>query len=138
MDSSGADPIFPRSDRLLASCECLRRLVESAQSAVYAAGLVLIVATLSLVISFISRDFEIAYVAAHSDLAMANRFTWVAFYAGNEGSLLYIATVLSVMSAIAVWRAPKALKEAMPYTTAVLMLVFDFFHSCYGYDGQSV
>ena len=56
-------------------------LVESAQSAVYAAGLVLVVATLSLVISFISRDFEIAYVAAHSDLAMANRFTWVAFYA---------------------------------------------------------
>ena len=102
-------------------------LVESAQSAVYAAGLVLIVATLSLVISFISRDFEIAYVAAHSDLAMANRFTWVAFYAGNEGSLLYIATVLSVMSAIAVWRAPKALKEAMPYTTAVLMLVLTFF-----------
>ena len=102
-------------------------LVESAQSAVYAAGLVLIVATLSLVISFISRDFEIAYVAAHSDLAMANRFTWVAFYAGNEGSLLYIATVLSAMSAIAVWRAPKALKEAMPYTTAVLMLVLTFF-----------
>ena len=102
-------------------------LVESAQSAVYAAGLVLIVATLSLVISFISRDFEIAYVAAHSDLAMANRFTWVAFYAGNEGSLLYIATVMSVMSAIAVWRAPKALKEAMPYTTAVLMLVLTFF-----------
>jgi len=44
-------------------------LVESAQSAMYAAGLVLLVATLSLIIAFISRDFEIAYVAAHSDLA---------------------------------------------------------------------
>ncbi|MCS5670170.1 MAG: heme lyase CcmF/NrfE family subunit [Dehalococcoidia bacterium] len=102
-------------------------LVESARSAMYAAGLVLLVATLSLIISFISRDFEIAYVAAHSDLAMANRFTWVAFYAGNEGSLLYIATVLSIMSAIAVWRAPEKIKDALPYTTAVLMLVLTFF-----------
>jgi cytochrome c-type biogenesis protein CcmF len=104
-------------------------LVDSAQSAMYAAGLALLVATLSLIIAFISRDFEIAYVAAHSDLAMANKFTWVAFYAGNEGSLLYIATVLSIMSAIAIWRAPEKLKDALPYTTAVLMLVLTFFLS---------
>ena len=45
-------------------------LVESSQSAMYAAVLALLVATLSLVIAFISHDFEIAYVAAHSDLAM--------------------------------------------------------------------
>ena len=102
-------------------------LVESAQSAMYAAGLALMVATLSLVVSFISRDFEIAYVAAHSDLAMANKFTWVAFYAGNEGSLLYIATILSIMSVVAVWRAPEKFKDALPYTTAILMLTLTFF-----------
>ena len=60
-------------------------LVESSQSAMYAAVLALLVATLSLVIAFISRDFEIAYVAAHSDLAMADRFTWVAFMQGTKG-----------------------------------------------------
>ena len=102
-------------------------LVESAQSAVYAAALALLVATLSLVIAFISRDFEISYVAAHSDLAMDDRFTWVAFYAGNEGSLLYIGTVLAIMSSIAVWRSPEKFKDAMPYTTAVLMLTLTFF-----------
>ena len=69
-------------------------LVESAQAAMYATVVVLFVSTLSLVVSFIARDFEIAYVARHSDLAMPDRFTWVAFYAGNEGSLLYIAMVL--------------------------------------------
>ena len=102
-------------------------LVESAQSAMYAAVLALLVATLSLVIAFISHDFEIAYVAAHSDLAMPKRFTWVAFYAGNEGSLLYIAAILSIMSAIAVWRSPQRFKDALPYTTAVLMLTLTFF-----------
>ena len=102
-------------------------LIESSQSAMYAAGLALLVATFTLVIAFISRDFEIAYVAAHSDLAMADRFTWVAFYAGNEGSLLYISTILAIMSAIAIWRAPEKLKDALPYTTAVLMLTLTFF-----------
>ncbi len=102
-------------------------LVESAQAAMYATVVVLFVSTLSLVVSFIARDFEIAYVARHSDLAMPDRFTWVAFYAGNEGSLLYIAMVLSVMSAIAIWRAPERVRDALPYTTGVLMLILTFF-----------
>ena len=102
-------------------------LVESSHSAMYGALVALLVATLSLVVAFISRDFEIAYVAAHSDLAMDDRFTWVAFYAGNEGSLLYIATVLALMSAVAIWRAPERVKDALPYTTAVLMLTLTFF-----------
>ena len=102
-------------------------LVDSAQAAMYATVVVLFVSTMSLVVSFIGRDFEIAYVARHSDLAMPDRFTWVAFYAGNEGSLLYIAMVLSVMAAIAVWRAPERVRDALPYTTGVLMLVLTFF-----------
>ena len=102
-------------------------LVESAQAAMYATVVVLFVSTLSLVVSFIARDFEIAYVARHSDLAMPDRFTWVAFYAGNEGSLLYIAMVLSAMAAIAVWRAPERVRDALPYTTGILMLVLTFF-----------
>ena len=102
-------------------------LVESAQAAMYATVVVLFVSTLSLVVAFIARDFEIAYVARHSDLAMPDRFTWVAFYAGNEGSLLYIAMVLSAMAAIAVWRAPERVKDALPYTTASLMLILTFF-----------
>ena len=102
-------------------------LVDSAQAAMYATLVVLFVATLSLVVSFIGRDFEIEYVARHSDLAMPDRFTWVAFYAGNEGSLLYIAMVLSVMVAIAVWRAPEKMRDALPYSTGVMMLVLTFF-----------
>ncbi len=102
-------------------------LVESSRSAVYLLVLVLLVATLSLVASFINQDFEVAYVAAHSDLAMPQQFTWVAFYAGNEGSLLFIALVLSVMSAIALRLAPVKVRDTMPYTTAVMMLVMTFF-----------
>ena len=108
-------------------------LIESSRSAVYLTVLVLLVAALSLVVSFINRDFEIAYVAAHSDLAMPHKFTWVAFYAGNEGSLLYIAFALAVMSAIAVWLAPAKVRDTLPYTTAVLMVVLAFFLAVMGF-----
>ena len=102
-------------------------LVQSAQRAGYLVALALLVATLSLVGSFITRDFQVAYVAAHSDLAMPGRFTWVAFYAGNEGSLLYIAFALSALAGFAIWRAPRHLQDTLPYTSAVLMFVLVFF-----------
>jgi len=102
-------------------------LVESARKAVYVLLLVLLVSTLSLVGAFISHDFELAYVAAHSNLAMPNYLTWVAFYAGNEGSLLFIAFALSVMAALALWLAPAKTRETLAYTAAVLMFVETFF-----------
>ena len=108
-------------------------LVVSAQRASHLTVLALTVATLSLVTLFINRDFEVAYVAAHSDIAMEDHFTWVAFYAGNEGSLLYIAFVLSIMAAIAIWRAPAATRETLPYTTGVLMVVLTFFLAVIGF-----
>ncbi len=108
-------------------------LLESSRSAVYLTVLALLVATLSLVASFVNRDFEVAYVAQHSDLAMPHRFTWVAFYAGNEGSLLYIAFALSVMSALAVWLAPSKVRDTLPYTIGVLMVVLSFFLAVMGF-----
>ena len=102
-------------------------LEDSARRSVYVIVLVLLVATLSLVGSFINRDYEVAYVAAHSSNAMDDIYTWVAFYAGNEGSLLYIAFVLSVMSAVAIRWAPARVRDVLPYTTATLMVVQIFF-----------
>ena len=102
-------------------------LEESARRAVYVLLLVLFVTTISLVTAFINRDFQIAYVAAHSNLAMPNIYTWVAFYAGNEGSLLFIAMVLALLSSIAIWLAPVRSKETLAYTVATLMVVETFF-----------
>ena len=102
-------------------------LVESARHATYLLVLVLAVAVASLVGAFLSNDFELAYVTEHSNLAMDPVYTWVAFYAGNEGSLLYIAFALSVLSALAVLLAPVQVRDSLPYTNAVLMLVLTFF-----------
>ena len=108
-------------------------LVESARRSVYVLVLAMLVATLSLIGSFINRDFEVAYVAAHSNLAMPDIYTWVAFYAGNEGSLLYIAFALSVMAAIALRWAPASTQDTLPYTTAALMVIQTFFIAVMGF-----
>ena len=102
-------------------------LAESARLAAYVLAVVLLVATLSLVQSFIARDFSLAYVAAHSNLAMPNIYTWVAFYAGNEGSLLYIAFALSAMAAVAIRWAPASTRPTLAWTVAILMFIEVFF-----------
>ena len=103
------------------------QLVESSRYAAYTIPVVLGIATTSLVVAFVTRDFSLAYVAAHSSLSMDYIYTWVAMYAGNEGSLLFIALVLSIMAALATALSPASLRESMPYATAIMMAVLAFF-----------
>ena len=102
-------------------------LVESARYATYLLVLVLAICVASLAGAFLSSDFQLQYVAQHSNLAMPRVYTWVAFYSGNEGSLLYIAFALSALSALALLLAPERARDSLPYTTAILMLVLTFF-----------
>ena len=112
---------------LLGAWKSLPPLIESSRHAVYLAALSLVLATVGLVGAFLTHDFEVSYVAEHSNLAMPRHFTWVAFYAGNEGSLLFIATVLGLLCSLAVAKSPSKLKDSMPHATAVMMLVLTFF-----------
>ena len=103
------------------------QLQVSAKRTAYLVPAALLISTLALVIAFLRRDFKLEYVAGHSNLAMDPVYTWVAFYSGNEGSLLYIAFVLSLMTAAVVAFAPRTLRGSMPYTLAILMAVQAFF-----------
>ena len=102
-------------------------LVASGRNAAYALPLVLGVSIAALVAAFVTHDFSIRYVAAHSNLALDPWLTWVALYAGNDGSLLFLAFVFSALSAIAVWKAPAGVRAALPHTTVVLMLILIFY-----------
>lgn len=102
-------------------------LLESSRLAVYVVVLALAVSVISLVGAFLTNEFRIAYVAENSNLSMERIYTWVAFYAGNEGSLLYIGFVLAAMSALALKLAPARMQDFLPYTSMVLMLVLTFF-----------
>jgi cytochrome c-type biogenesis protein CcmF len=104
-------------------------LIVSARRGLYMTTLAAVVASAALINAFVQNDFSIAYVADHSNSVMDRAFVWVAFYSGNEGSLLYIVLALSVMSALAIWFAPKRMERSMPWTIAILagVQLFYFF-----------
>ncbi|MSQ08482.1 MAG: heme lyase CcmF/NrfE family subunit [Dehalococcoidia bacterium] len=95
-------------------------LAVSARRAAYLTLPVTLAATGALMAAFVSHDFSIEYVAKHSNRVMEPQYTWVAMYAGNEGSLLYISLVVSLSSVLAIKMAPARFARSMPWTIAIL------------------
>ncbi|MBE3558029.1 MAG: heme lyase CcmF/NrfE family subunit [Ktedonobacteraceae bacterium] len=102
-------------------------LVESARRGVLIVTGFTLLAAAALVVSFLTRDFGVRYVAEHSSRAMSWFYTTAAFYGGQEGSLLYWALVLAIFSAIFVFTARRTPAALVPYIIAVLMSIEAFF-----------
>ena len=104
-----------------------KTLLRSAKNANYCTFITLAFSVSCLVYAFVTGDFSIKYVFNHSSLSMDPIYTWVALYAGNEGSLLYIALVISISSFITLFFIPSELNEAEPYIIAILSGFLLFF-----------
>ncbi len=102
-------------------------LTVSARYGLYTLPVLLLVSTLILIYAFVDNDFSVRYVAENSNLAMPKIYTWVAFYAGNAGSLLYLALMLSVMAVLAVLMIRRRLPYTTPYATGIMALILTFF-----------
>ena len=102
-------------------------LIVSARYALYTVPLMLLAATLSLINAFVANDFSVRYVTENSNLAMPRIYTWVAFYAGNSGSLLFLALVFSALSVLAVLSIRRSLPHSTPYATGLMAMVITFF-----------
>ncbi|MCA9467781.1 MAG: cytochrome c biogenesis protein CcsA, partial [Nitrospira sp.] len=74
---------------------------------------------LSLVYSFITRDFSVLYVANNSNTKLPFFYTVAAVWGGHEGSLLLWVFILSLFSTLAVWLHWKTQPAIMPYLIAV-------------------
>ena len=103
------------------------RLTYSGRLGLYTVPVLLLISTAGVVYAFVTRDFSVRYVAENSNLAMPHIYTWVALYAGNAGSLLYLALVLSVMSALAVLHLRKRQPHSAPYAAGLVGIVITFF-----------
>jgi len=87
----------------------------------------LLLASAALVVSFLTHDFGVRYVAEQSSLSMPWYYTAAAFYGGQEGSLLYWSLMLSVFTAIFVFTSRRAPAALVPYIVATLMGIQVFF-----------
>ena len=77
-----------------------QKIIKSAKRSFYLIILMVSLSAFALIFSFLSNDFSNIYVANHSSLDMNRALTLVAFYSGNEGSLLYILLVHVLLSGI--------------------------------------
>ena len=101
-------------------------LLVSGRFGMYSIPALLIVATGALIYAFVNNDFSVRYVAENSSLAMPREYTWVAFYAGNAGSMLYLAIIFSLMAVVAVAAIRKNLPYTSPYAVGIMALSLAF------------
>jgi cytochrome c-type biogenesis protein CcmF len=104
-------------------------LIASSRHAVYAMCGALIVAVVALEVALFRHDFNVEYVAAYTSRNLPVFYSWSALYAGQKGSLLFWAAVLSLFGALAQALTAPRHRVYLPYVGAITCLVAMFFVS---------
>src|SRR5438128_481525 len=102
-------------------------LARSARRAVFAMCGALLVAVFALEWALFQHDFNVEYVAAYTSRNLPIFYTWSALYAGQKGSLLFWATVLSVFGSLAQLFTARRHHVYLPYVASVVGTVTAFF-----------
>src|SRR5204862_5356133 len=102
-------------------------LQRSARHAVFAMCAALLTAVFSLEWALFHHDFNVEYVAAYTSRNLPTFYTWSALYAGQKGSLLFWATVLTVFGSLAQILTARRFRAYLPYVGAVTCVVITFF-----------
>ncbi len=104
-------------------------LATSVVRAVYGVFGCLIVASVSLWKGLIAHDFNIEYVWAYTSSNLPSYYIFSAFWAGQKGSLLFWAVVLSLFASAAQLLTSRRYAALMPYVAGVTSAVVTFFVS---------
>ena len=104
-----------------------KELISSAQRSFYIVIFMVVISSFSLIYSFLANDFSNIYVANHSSLDMNRALTLVAFYSGNEGSLLYILFIHVILSGIMYKFSPSNIKSKLNFSCSILTIITSFY-----------
>ncbi len=102
-------------------------LIRSGERAMYATFAFTLLASVGLWTALFAHDFSIKFVASHTSTNLPKAYTFTAFWAGQSGSMLFWALILTMYSAIAVFSNRHANRSMMPYVTGTLGVVSLFF-----------
>jgi cytochrome c-type biogenesis protein CcmF len=102
-------------------------VIASAENAAMAAAVFLTLAAAAMIYALVTRNFQIEYVARYTNRSLSLLYTLAAFYAGQEGSLLFWGWILSLFTALVIIQNKKKHRELMPYVLLVLAAVIFFF-----------
>lgn len=109
-------------------------LIASGERAVYATFACVVLAATGLIVALVSSDFSFAHVASHTTANLPVAYKIAALWAGQAGSLLFCAFLLSACAAIAVSTRGARRRALSPYIdgTLSLLLLFSLAVLCFG------
>ena len=102
-------------------------LARSAERSIFVMWGLLVIAAVALMRALLTHDFNVEYVAAYTSRNLPVFYTWSAFYAGQKGSLLLWALVVSTFGSVALLVNRGKYKELTPYVAGTLAIVVVFF-----------
>jgi cytochrome c-type biogenesis protein CcmF len=98
-----------------------------ARRAFYAGAVSVAGAAAVLLAALASHDFQIAFVAEHTDRGLSLPLTLAAFYGGQEGSLLYWALLLTLLGSVSLVAGARSSVRLTAFANAVLAAIAGFF-----------
>ena len=102
-------------------------LIRSGERALYATFAFTVIASIGIWTALFTHEFSIKFVASYTSINLPKIYTFTAFWAGQAGSLLFWALILTTYSTIAVATSRKANRSLMPWVTGTLGSVALFF-----------
>ncbi len=102
-------------------------LVKSGERALYATFAFTVLASIGIWTALFTHDFSIKFVASYTSANLPKIYTFTAFWAGQAGSLLFWALIMTFYSAIAVFTNRSKNRQMMPWVTGTLGVICLFF-----------
>jgi cytochrome c-type biogenesis protein CcmF len=102
-------------------------LARTVTRSTYAISAALGVAALCLWKGLLGHDFNIEYVAQYTSRNLPLSYVFAAFWAGQKGSLLFWATILSIFGALAQSATSRRHDALLPYVAGITNTVVLFF-----------
>jgi cytochrome c-type biogenesis protein CcmF len=103
------------------------RWEESSRNGMYATTALLALALLALLATFLDDQFQIRYVAQHSNKALPPYLKASAVWAGQEGSLLLWSFLQALFAALVVSHPSRQARPLIPWTSTCLGFITAFF-----------
>jgi len=104
-----------------------RGLTDSARNGLLAVFGLVSISVAALIYALVTHDFQIEYVASYTSRDLSLPYLLSALWAGNDGSLLFWAWLLSLCAAVVVLQKRDIGKELMPYASSIIMVTQAFF-----------
>ncbi|HIC88430.1 MAG TPA: heme lyase CcmF/NrfE family subunit, partial [Anaerolineae bacterium] len=102
-------------------------LVESARNSIYVVGGLVLLASLALWYALLTDDFQVRYVATHSERNLPLFYKLSAFWGGQAGSLLFWLLILQMYAVATALFFRGKHPALLPYVYSVLHVTSAFF-----------